>query len=344
MSYTVKIDDFSREYWEQNAKEFADYSLYQTWPYQQSRAESSGSSVSRAVVTDENGQPCLMCQVRIKHVRVLGLKVGYVQWGPIVRGMDNQIKCTVSALVELRKAYLLNMVNVLRIVPNIHDDITGSKFCEMLKAAGFSYCDTVCRYRTFKIDISQGEEDIRNKLSANFRRTLVNTEKSGLEVRRSDDVESFDILSRLYRSLKQQKGFEGLDIEEFARPQQMLAGHEKMNLMLVYNQDRPVSTVLSSNLGDTGIVLLAAASPEGRELGGPYLNWYASAKLSVQSGKKQFDLGGIDPMKNPGVYSFKSRMGGREVCHIGAYDTCSGSLAKTLWVVSDKARSIIQSN
>ena len=41
MSYTVNIDNFDRSYWEDMAKGFADYSIYQTWPYQQNRAELS---------------------------------------------------------------------------------------------------------------------------------------------------------------------------------------------------------------------------------------------------------------------------------------------------------------
>lgn len=138
MSYTVNIDNFDRAYWEKKSKEFSDYSLRQTWPFQKKHAAMSKCQISRAVITNENSQVCLMCQVRIKYIKAIGLKIGYIQWGPLVMGNDNEIKCCVSALVELRKAYLGNVVNVLRVVPNMPRGESSEIFSRMLKAAGFT--------------------------------------------------------------------------------------------------------------------------------------------------------------------------------------------------------------
>ena len=340
MSYTVKIDDFTEEYWRANAAEFADYSIYQTWPYQDHRAENSGCSIARVIVTDENDQVCAMCQVRIKNVKSLGLKVGYVQAGPLVRDYDDQVRANVSILVELRKALLGNYVNVLRFVPNLANDSIGSRFGDMLEAAGFRSVSDAAPYRTLVVDISKGEEDFRKGLNKKFRYTLKNVENSEVEVRHSNDESGFEILDRLYSDLKKQKGFVGLDTEEFSRPQQELADDEKMDLVCVYNKDKPISTALVSNLGDTGIVLLAAANEEGRKLGGPYLNWYSSAKHSMEAGKRQLDLGGIDPENNLGVYRFKSKLGGKEIYNIGAFDACSSSIINKMWKVSHKIHSV----
>jgi len=341
MSYTVNIDNFDQAHWQQTAKEFADYSIYQTWPYQENRAERSGCKISRAIITDENGQASLMCHVRIMQIKATLLKIGYVQWGPVVRSHDNEIKCTVAALTELRKAYLDNMVNVLRFVPNMVNNEMGADFIEMLKAAGFHYSNTFAPYRTLAIKFENGEEGIRKGMSSNFRRTLKNAEKSGLQVHQKADDEGFSVLADMYKVLKERKGFSGLDIEEFNVPQKLLSDDEKMDLVFVYNQDRPVSTVLSSNLGDSGLLLLAAANQEGLDLGGSYLTWFSSAVHSLNSGKQVYDLGGIDPVNNPGVYSFKSRMGGIEQYHIGAFDACKNSSIKMMWNISDKARAII---
>ena len=91
------------------------------------------------------------------------------------------------------------------------------------------------------------------------------------------------------------------------------------------------------------MLLLAAANQEGLDLGGSYLTWYASVLLALKSGKEVYDLGGIDPVNNPGVYSFKSRMGGNELYHIGAYDACKNASVKVMWNISDKARAILRS-
>lgn len=342
MSYTVNIDNFDSSYWQEQAKEFADYSLYQTWPYQENRAQMDSCSLSRAVVTDENGQVCLMCQVRIKEVKALGLKVGYVQWGPLVRGKDDQLKCSVDALVELKNAYVENMVNVLRVVPNMPAHAVGSEFCQLLKSAGFKHSSKSARYRTIAINFDNGEEGIRKGMSQNYRRGLKKTENSQLEIRRQDDGEGFSVFSEMYSDLQQAKGFGGLHMDEFSNPQQMLSDDEKLSLLLLYNEDRPISGILSTNLGDSGMLLLAVSNEEGRKLKGAYPTWFASVMLALESGKIRYDLGGIDPEKNPGVYNFKSRMGGAELYYVGAYDAFSSTTVKAIWAVSDTVRNFLK--
>jgi hypothetical protein len=147
MSYTINIDNFDRAYWQEKAKEFADYSIYQNWSNQQNRDGILSSKISRAIITNENNQVCLMCQVRIKRIKAIGLQIGYIQWGPLVRGNDDEIKCTVSALIELRKAYLEKRVNVLRVVPNMPQGESAEIFSRMLKAAGFANCGIFLSFR-----------------------------------------------------------------------------------------------------------------------------------------------------------------------------------------------------
>jgi len=119
MTYEVIVDSVSREEWEGYAANFADYSIYQTWPYQQVRAEMDGQEVSRVIIKDERGHVVTMSQVRIKHVKPLGLRIGYVQWGPLVRATNGTLKCTLGALKALCKAYVGTKIDVFRIVPNM---------------------------------------------------------------------------------------------------------------------------------------------------------------------------------------------------------------------------------
>ena len=88
MSYEVIIDNVDKAEWERYAKGFADYSIYQTWSHQQVRAEMDGQEVNRVVIKDENGHVVTMCQIRIKRVKSLGLRIGYVQCGPLFRGKE----------------------------------------------------------------------------------------------------------------------------------------------------------------------------------------------------------------------------------------------------------------
>ncbi len=65
MACEVIVDNISREDWERYAGNFADYSIYQTWAYQQVRAKMDGQQLSRAMIMDKIGQVVTMCQVRI---------------------------------------------------------------------------------------------------------------------------------------------------------------------------------------------------------------------------------------------------------------------------------------
>ena len=69
--------------WERCARQFTDYSIYQTWSYQQVRGESDRQKISRFIIKDENGHVSSMGQIRIKYVKMLGLKIGYIQSGPL---------------------------------------------------------------------------------------------------------------------------------------------------------------------------------------------------------------------------------------------------------------------
>ena len=78
----------------------------------------SNQDISRFVIKDENGEAVAMGQVRIKHVKPIGLRIGYIQRGPLVRGRNGRLRCSAEALNAVCEAYLGEKVNILRIVPN----------------------------------------------------------------------------------------------------------------------------------------------------------------------------------------------------------------------------------
>jgi lipid II:glycine glycyltransferase (peptidoglycan interpeptide bridge formation enzyme) len=335
MEYKVAIDSFSTMEWEKCACDFADYSIYQTWPYQQVRADRVHQQISRFIVKDDTGQVVTMGQIRIRHIKSLGLKIGYVQWGPLVRGKDRIIKCSAQALKALDQAYTGSKVNILRFVPNICED-GKHEVIEMLRTAGFQHIQTFTPYRTLMLNTEDSEDGIRKRLRKSFRRDLKKAEKSRIAICEGHDNEQCKILNDLYLASLKRKGFKGLDVWQFIEPQRMLSCAEKMNIIVAYCQGEPASVLLMSNLGDTAIVLLAASSEKGLVCGSSYLVWYRGALSALNAGMKRYDLGGIDPDNNPNVYQFKSRMGGEEAFHIGAFEACSSLRAKVSWRMAEK--------
>lgn len=342
MAYEVLVDNIDKKDWQRYASDFADYSIYQTWPYQQVRAEMDGQEVSRVVIKDENGIVVTMCQVRIKHVKPLGLRIGYVQWGPLVRGFDDTLRCSVEASVALREAYLGTRVNVFRIVPNVCNNETGKEFARLLETSGFHYTPSFEPYHTMLLSLNRPEELLRKRLHQSWRRKLKKAEAVGIETKNCTDEESFITLEKLYLEMLRRKGIKELDPEVFMTTQRLLSAAEKMNVIVAYYHGQPVTAHVTSNLGDTAILLLVASSEKGLACGSSYLVWWKAVTASNRLGMKYYDVGGIDFENNVTVSRFKAGMGGYECSHIGAFEAYSSLRVKSIWRVADKVYRLIK--
>lgn len=338
----VLVDNTSPEEWERYASYFADYSIYQTWAYQKVRAEMAGQQVSRVVIIDRNNTVVTMCHVRIKKVLGLAIKIGYVQHGPLMQARDGRVTCSAEALEALGAAYVGTKVHVLRVVPNSDDDQTGQRISQMSKDCGFESIRWVPHYRTLMLPLDGSEGEIRGRLDRNFRRNLKKAERAGVQTRESRTCEFCGELRDLYSSLVRRKGFAAGNPEEFIKPQLQLSPAERMNFVVAYHSGEPVSVHVGSNLGTTGVALLAASNEKGLSCGASYLTWWKACVAAKEAGMNRYDLGGIDPQNNPGCYQFKSQISRRETLGIGAFEAYSSLPVRAAWRVSAKMYTLIK--
>jgi hypothetical protein len=341
MEYQVIVNELDQAQWEDYARAFADYNVYQTWGYQEVRARLDHQDVARVVVKGADARVVTMAQIRVKRVKALGLTIGYVQHGPLVHDRLGAVIGSDEAVGQLWNACRGLGINTLRIVPNVVEDETGRAYVTALGRAGFSPTTQVRPYRTFVLPVHDSADGIRQRLHKSFRRDLKTAEKSGLEIQCASDEGALEVLGNLYRGLLGRKGFKGLDFEEFAGTQRLLADREKMDILIVRLEQEPVGALLMSCLGDTALVLLAATNDKALTCGAAYLLWYTGAVMAGQKGMKRFDTGGIDPDENPGVFTFKSRMGGEELLHIGALEVCATATRKAVWRLSERVYRLV---
>lgn len=335
MDYTIAIDNFDEAFWRDCAAEFMDYSLYQTRAYQQIRAEKDGSALSRFVIQSAEGKPHLMGQVRIKQVKVLGLRIGYIQWGPLCRQQTGIISDAAALLGLLRKAYIPAKVNVLRLSPNIFET-ESQDFVTQLQTAGFKKLPHVKPYQTMLFPLDTDEEGIRKRFHSGWRRYLNKAQKADIEIQQGTDQSHLDTLGVLYRDLLDRKGFEGLNVETFSKTQQLLAAGEKMNAVLACHDPQVLTAHVTSHLGDTALGILAASSEKALQLNSTYLVWWHTLLAAKAAGMKRYDLAGIDPENNPRVYQFKRRMGAVHAQHIGVFEAYSNIRVKAVWRAAEK--------
>lgn len=342
MSYQVIVDNIDPREWEQYAGCFVDYSIYQTWAYQQVRAEMDRQQLSRIVIKDKGDGVVAMAHVRIKHIRPLGLRVGYVQWGPLTRKYEQTGGCSAGVLSILREAYLGRHVNVLRIVPNAVENTESQRFVAMLEESGFHRKASVAPYRTILLPLGRSEGQLRKGLHKKWRRVLWKAEEAGVEAREYTDDAQFPTLEAFYMDLLRKKGFRGVHPRVFARTQRALPKSERMSVVVAYFEGEPVSVHVSANLGDRGISLLSASSEKGYQQSASYVARWNSLLISNSKGMKKYDAGGVDFENNPGVSQFKAGMGGTECSHIGAFEACTNAAVESLWAMSENAYSVLR--
>lgn len=342
MAYKAIIDDIKREEWECYAGNFADYNIYQTWAYQQVRADMDRQKVSRIVIKDENNAIVTMASVRIKHIKPLGLRIGHIQWGPLFFKKDGTCDCSVEVLKILRKAYLGTRVNVLRIVPNITNDTANQRFIEMFEAGGFRQLQNVAPYHTMVLPLNRPVETLRKGLHQKWRKKLRKAESAGVEVVERMDEELFKVLEDFYQELRRKKGFKGVDLKVFARAQSSLSNSEKMSLIVAYFDGEPVTVHVTSNLGDTAIALLVASSEKGYTCWSSYLAWWKALTASDGKGMKKYDLGGIDFEGNPAVSRFKAGIGGEKQFHIGTFEAYTNSVVRNIFRMAEKVYRMVK--
>src|SRR5208283_5725305 len=89
-----------------------------------------------------------------------------------------------------------------------------------------------------------------------------------------------------------------------------------MRIVICEDKGVPVAGLVASAMGNSAIYLLGATSDDGLNSKGAYLSQWTLIRWLKERGAKSYDLGGIDPETNPGVYHFKRGFSGADVCHI----------------------------
>ena len=83
-------------------------------------------------------------------------------------------------------------------------------------------------------------------------------------------------------------------------------------------------------MGDSAIYLLGATNGEGLKLQSAYLLQWTMINWLKEKGIRWYDLGGIDPERNPGVYSFKRGFSGTDLTQINPLVACKSVVSSAI--------------
>jgi lipid II:glycine glycyltransferase (peptidoglycan interpeptide bridge formation enzyme) len=312
--WQVEVDRWTRDEWFQMLDLFTDANIYQTWSYGEIRW---GRKSLSHLVLRRGGEIVGIAQLRIVRPTKFKFGIAYLRWGPLCerRGQPLDSEVTSRMARALETEYVRRRKLFLRIVPNA---FVGSPRAELMQSAFCGFEPEPIRpetaYRTSLVDLAPGVEELRKKLDKKWRNQLSRAEKNNLNVSAGTGRAEFRTFCLIYNQMRNRKAFETtVDVEEFARIQENLPEPHRMRVLICEDKGVPVAGLVASAMGDSGIYLLGATSDEGLNSKGSYLLQWTLIQWLKDKNIRWYDLGGIDPVGNPGVYLFKRGLSGVDV-------------------------------
>jgi lipid II:glycine glycyltransferase (peptidoglycan interpeptide bridge formation enzyme) len=329
--WQVEVDRWTPEEWSRMLDLFHDANIYQTSSYGQVRW--GRKNLSRLVLK-RGGEVVGMAQVRIVRPTVFNFGMAYLRWGPMCerRGIPLDSEAVACMAEALEAEYVRKRKLFLRILPNAFH---GSPRATAIQSA-------FCRfepepavpaniYRTFVLDLAPGLDELRRKLDAKWRNHLSKAEKNNLRVIAGSGSDEYQTFCKIYNEMRRRKTFETtVDVEEFGRIQEDLSEPHRMRILICEDKGVPVAGLVTSAMGDSAIYLLGATSEDGMKSQGAYLLQWTMIQWLKEQGVRWYDLGGIDPVGNPGVYSFKKGFSGTDVIQLSPMAACTSVVSSAV--------------
>ncbi len=318
MSATLQAVD--RDFWRRTARTFRDYNYRQLWEFGVACAQRVGASSEHVAVVD-GSEVLALADVRVRLMPLGRCGIAYINGGPLVRREDGSDEERLrKALEALRSEYVDRRGLLLRVAQPPGPGDQSASQAALFSACGYVLGAGLPSYRTMLLKLSRPLQDIREHLRQKWRNCLNAAERNGLALRSGTDTDTFAAFCNLYDDLAR-KGFAvELDARFYAEVQPQLVEDERFEVTLAEHEGRPVAGHVASVLGDTCVYLLGAANEAGLRQKASYLLQWDVLTRARQRGCRWYDLGGIDPVGNPGVYAFKAGLGGIEVTAPGPFE------------------------
>ena len=302
--------------WNNAISHFDDVNVYQTSEWADHKS-TSGWSVVRLVCLADGARVVSAAQCLYRS-GPLSTVVVWVPGGPI--GDLNKVT---PKFVNLLKSHLDTKLIYVRIaVMRPFDDVTSRH----LASYKWNKSATTIGTKSSLVHLLDAEASIRlTRCSSNWKRNLKRSNKiqSPPYIWHKPDSTS---LSSAYQEMNDYKQIEGVSLNRSVQDLQSAIDVFGHKLILVRSDD-VYGNVLAIRgalcFGDTAWDYIAITTPAGRKTYASHAVFWALAESCFQLGMQRYDLGGIDPISNRGVYDFKKGTGSFQVDYEGEWDSAS---------------------
>jgi len=186
-------------------------------------------------------------------------------------------------------------------------------------------------HQTIMVNLDKDPDILIKEMKRDWRKNLHRAERNNLNIVSGTDAKLFSTFLELYKELIETKKF-----KEYVNPTNFIQYNEqneedfKLMTFIAYKDGKPVSGLVGSAIGETGLSIFSATNELGKKLYAAYLLQLQWLLWCKQKGCLKYDLGGIDPIENKGVYDFKKRICDNEVTRVGTFESHGAILSRNL--------------
>ena len=323
--WELLTNETASQVWDEKLSRFADCSPFQSYAFGQFH-KNLGWQPCYWAATNEKGETVALCLGLLRRYP-LGFGLLWCAGGPVgdVRTWDESLRETILETTGLKRLYMRFRCDRER---NVGDTL-------FLNHRGWSRSiSPMTSSFSMELDLTGGEDALFSKLKRNWRRNFRLASQNNLTIKicANPDVEE---ISRVYAGMETRKNLP----QQFS-PEKLenLFKHAKSNLIF-YRCEDEFGNLISLRgcliVGNRACDYLAATTEKGREMRASYAVLWQLLRRCREQGIEIYDLGGIDPWKNPGVYTFKKEIGAREVEFLGEWDWATSPVLQFLgnWAI-----------
>lgn len=334
--FSAEVDGVDVSAWHDRVAAFGDGSLYQLWQ------EDHARDASRLLL--KHGADVVgAAEVRLYTVPMTHRGIAYVFWGPVwtpCGAVAPDPAIFRQAIRALRNEYVARRGMILRVVPRLYVE-HAPECVAILADEGLAPVGSR-RTRSLLLDLSADLKDVRAAFEQKWRNCLNKAERAGLGVVEGTSLELFDEFTVLHESMLRRKRLApSADIQKHRHIQERLPERLKMGVVVARHEGAACAGAIYSAIGDTAIYLFGATSEAGMRTSASYLvQWQILTRLKDLK-VTRYDLNGIDPAGNPGVYHFKRGLAGRrgvEVSFPGQFQALEASITNHSLLLVDSLR------
>jgi len=307
--FLIKINNkVSETRWKKLYRNMEDPNILQSWEYGQSQKFYFKMKIERFAVINKNHHILAIVQVLIKNFFIF--KFYKISRGPLfIKNTSEQEK------IEIIKQFIfffknLTRFNFLSFNPNLELNQNS-----ILINSNKKYLFKGKSWKSFMLNLEQGEIDIKKNMKSNWRNQLNNSYKYNIYIKEENDDFNLNKIIILNEKESLKKKFKTI-------PNKLLLNyfsHANFKIFNAYFKNDLIASVCIATHFPSSTYLIGWSNDQGRKMNAMNLLLWNSILNLKKANFQSLDLGGYDRDISEGIYNFKAGIGAKNYELIGSF-------------------------